>query len=184
MLRQPRRALLALAVILLAAAWSPTMAQVGGPYDLRWGSIDCGGGSSAGGTIVLFATVGQPDAGSASGGAYKIDGGFVPPGPVPSDVEFTEPVAELRLLPAFPNPLTTDASIRFELPREERVRLQIFAADGSLVRRLMDETVSAGRHAAQWDGTNTRGLPTAAGVYLVRLESGRQVKTNKLVVTR
>jgi len=52
-------------------------AQTGGGYDLTWNSIDGGGATfSTGGGYSLGGTIGQADAGAASGGAYSLSGGF------------------------------------------------------------------------------------------------------------
>ena len=52
-------------------------AQTGGGFDLSWSTIDAGGAtSSTGGTFNLGGTVGQPDAGTHSGGTYSLQGGF------------------------------------------------------------------------------------------------------------
>lgn len=47
-------------------------------YDLRRDVVAAGGGRSSGGTFVLRATVGQPEATSAaaSGGTFRLRGGF------------------------------------------------------------------------------------------------------------
>lgn len=53
------------------------VAQSGGTYDLTWNSID--GGSAiqlTGGSYSLGGSVGQPDAGTQSGGNYSLIGGF------------------------------------------------------------------------------------------------------------
>ncbi len=48
-----------------------------GSYDLSWYTIDGGGATfSAGGSYLLGGTIGQPDAGSMSGGSYQLNGGF------------------------------------------------------------------------------------------------------------
>jgi hypothetical protein len=62
----------------LALAGSPAAAQVGGPFNLTWSTIDCGGstGGSSGATFVVAGTGGQPDAGQMSGGAFVVIGGF------------------------------------------------------------------------------------------------------------
>jgi hypothetical protein len=51
-------------------------------YDLSWNTVDCGGGTSTGGTFSLTGTAGQPDAGAMSGGTFTLSGGFwaAPPG--------------------------------------------------------------------------------------------------------
>ncbi len=53
-------------------------ALAAGDYQIDWWTVDGGGGSSqsAGGQYALNGTIGQPDAGSASGGGYTVSGGF------------------------------------------------------------------------------------------------------------
>ena len=68
---------------MLLAGPRTASAQTGGGYDLTWNSIDGGGATfSTGGGYSLGGTIGQADAGAASGGAYSLSGGFwagIPP---------------------------------------------------------------------------------------------------------
>jgi hypothetical protein len=56
------------------------LAQLAGPegtFDLSWHTIDGGGAtSSTGGGFELGGTIGQPDAGTMTGGAFELLGGF------------------------------------------------------------------------------------------------------------
>jgi hypothetical protein len=45
-------------------------------YAIDWHTIDGGGGTSTGGTYAVSGTIGQPDAGRLTGGAFTIEGGF------------------------------------------------------------------------------------------------------------
>src|SRR6476620_2415367 len=64
-------------LILLITSAALTYAQVGGGFDLVWSTVDGGGGTfSTGGGYSLGGTVGQPDAGRHTGGAFTLDGGF------------------------------------------------------------------------------------------------------------
>jgi len=45
-------------------------------YDISWYTIDGGGGTSGNGDFVLNATIGQPDAGTMTGGDFILVGGF------------------------------------------------------------------------------------------------------------
>lgn len=45
-------------------------------YTVDWYSVDGGGGTSTGGVYAVSGTVGQPDAGTMSGGTYTLNGGF------------------------------------------------------------------------------------------------------------
>jgi hypothetical protein len=66
---------LGLTLCILSVLANVAYAQTSG-YNLTWWTIDSGGGSSSGGSYTLSATIGQPDAGQMSGGAYNLAGGF------------------------------------------------------------------------------------------------------------
>ena len=71
-------ALLALFLPIIA----PASVQAAGPYEISWGTIDGGGGTSTGGPYVLTGAIGQPDAAWARGGKFELLGGFWPGGPL------------------------------------------------------------------------------------------------------
>ncbi len=62
------------------AIFAPT--RVSGQYEVRWHTIDGGGGKSTGGTYILTGTIAQPDAGYSYGGDYEVLGGFWPGAPL------------------------------------------------------------------------------------------------------
>lgn len=75
----PRRlfARLLLALSILGVHATSAFGQAGGAYELRSSTIDGGGVTSlSAGTYRVGATIGQPDAGAATGGSYVLDGGF------------------------------------------------------------------------------------------------------------
>ncbi|WP_322496556.1 hypothetical protein [Chloroflexus sp.] len=66
-----------LALMLVVAIAPHAAAQSGGGDNLMWSAIDGGGATfSTGGADALGSTIGQADAGSLSGGAYTLHGGF------------------------------------------------------------------------------------------------------------
>ncbi len=89
-----------------------------------------------------------------------------------------------RLLQSAPNPMTTEATIAFELAREQRVSLRVYDASGRLVRTLLDASFPAGRNGADWDGLADGGRPAASGVYFYRLETADGDLTRKLTLRR
>jgi hypothetical protein len=55
----------------------PSVAPRTGGYEISWYTIDGGGAQNlTGGTYSLSGTIGQYDAGTASGGSYTLAGGF------------------------------------------------------------------------------------------------------------
>ena len=55
---------------------------------------------------------------------------------------------------------------------------------GRLVRRLEAGPRLAGRHAARWDGTDSRGHALPAGVYFVRLNVGGVSSSRRVSLIR
>jgi len=45
-------------------------------YSIDWHTVDGGGGVSTGGVYTVSGTIGQPDAGTMSGGPFTLTGGF------------------------------------------------------------------------------------------------------------
>jgi hypothetical protein len=75
------------------------------------------------------------------------------------------------------NPFYGATSVRLTLAQPARVDIEVFDAQGRLVRRLAHaRSVSAGESAVAWDGLNDRGQPVAAGIYSIRVRTAeRQV---------
>jgi hypothetical protein len=51
-------------------------AAMAADYTIDWYTVDGGGGTSTGGVYSASGTIGQPDAGTMSGGNYSVTGGF------------------------------------------------------------------------------------------------------------
>jgi flagellar hook capping protein FlgD len=171
------------AMMLLGAG--PVCAQSGGAYAMVKSTVDGGGVTlSVGGSYVLGATIGQPDAGSLAGGSYSLRGGFwYPGGPMPTSVRpDAVPPSSFRLVGSAPNPFTRTTAIRFELPRAEHVSLRIYDIDGGLVSTLVDEDLSPQRYERRWDGTDGSGRRVRPGVYLVKLQSASERAASKILV--
>lgn len=88
------------------------------------------------------------------------------------------------LQPAYPNPFNGRTTLRFKVATPGRVQLAVYDTRGRLVRRLLDEPRPAGSYQMNWDGRNERGADMPSGVYLVRLRTGGEVRSGKLVYVR
>jgi hypothetical protein len=85
----------------------------------------------------------------------------------------------------FPNPFNPSTTIRYGLPREERVALTIYNTLGEEVLTLIeDEMQKAGYHAAIWDGRNRAGQVAASGVYIYKLRAGSFTSIKKMALVR
>lgn len=68
-----------------------------------------------------------------------------------------------------PNPARGSALVSYALAHEGNVRLEVFDAQGRLVRTLVEAAQAPSRHDVFWDGRNSRGLSVPSGLYFVRL---------------
>jgi subtilisin family serine protease len=85
---------------------------------------------------------------------------------------------------ARPNPFVRTSMIRFSLPASGIARLKIYDIAGRVVRTLVDGPLQAGMHQRVWDGRAGHGGRALAGVYFARLEAGRGVRTQKMIMLR
>ncbi len=71
-----------------------------------------------------------------------------------------------------PNPFSGTTEIRFELPVPSPVRLEVFDAQGRLVRTLANGDFPVGFHSVVWDQRDAAGARVRPGIYLYRIAAG------------
>jgi hypothetical protein len=80
--------------------------------------------------------------------------------------------------------VTLGGKIRYEVPRNGEISLKIYNLLGQEVRILVNGFVNSGVYNSQWNGRDDSNRRVSSGVYLVRLVSGGQAATAKMVVVR
>jgi len=79
----------------------------------------------------------------------------------------------------YPNPFNPTTTISFSIPQSDMVSLNVYDITGKLITTLINEQLNIGYHSIDWDGTNQ-----SSGMYLVRMESGEYVETQKLLLVK
>jgi hypothetical protein len=79
--------------------------------------------------------------------------------------------------PIYPNPAGATVLIPFSLSERALVRIHVFDALGREVRAFADEMMEPGSHSVIF---NAAGLPP--GVYLCRMEAGRNTASRKMII--
>ena len=87
------------------------------------------------------------------------------------------PIPQFGLSPIRPNPITTQASIAFDVPRRGEVKLEVFGVDGRRVATLASGVWDAGRHEVTW---NAAGV--ASGIYFYSLSTDDRKATRRLAI--
>ncbi|MHB2153841.1 FlgD immunoglobulin-like domain containing protein [Calditrichota bacterium GD2] len=86
----------------------------------------------------------------------------------------------LELNGNFPNPFNPTTTIKFGLPEDGYVQLNIYSMNGQKVRTLIDGQVSKGYHQIVWDGTNESGQWVSGGLYVYELKTDSFFETKKV----
>lgn len=90
---------------------------------------------------------------------------------------------EFTLLNNYPNPFNNSTVIAFDIVSAnelKNVEINIYDIQGNLVKRLVNEVKSPGRHFVNWTGTNDSGQPAASGIYLYRIKYGDKQYIGKM----
>jgi hypothetical protein len=81
-----------------------------------------------------------------------------------------------------PNPFNPATEIRYDVPSNGRVTLEIYDVSGRMVRRLVDDVQSPGPKFVTWKGDDDRGHRVATGVYFYRLTAPGFQRTLKMTL--
>ena len=87
--------------------------------------------------------------------------------------------SKITLAPAYPNPFNPVTTIDFGLPDQVDVSLSVFDMGGRLITELVNSNLPAGFHTYQWNADSY-----ASGVYILRMNVGSEVITQKLLLMK
>jgi hypothetical protein len=83
-----------------------------------------------------------------------------------------------------PNPFNPSTTISYNIAAASEVRLDVYDANGKLVRKLVSGSLPAGSYTAKWDGRSDNGSFLSSGVYFCRLQAGKDSITIKMILLK
>ena len=86
---------------------------------------------------------------------------------------------EFRLMQNYPNPFNNTTTIRYAVPKETFVQLEIFDINGRLVETLKSDLQEPGFYAIKWSGHRV-----ASGIYFIKLEADKTLLTQKMILLK
>ena len=90
----------------------------------------------------------------------------------------TRDISEELLFKVFPNPITTNLTIHFNLVVDDKVKLEIFDMFGRKVNSLIKNNLSVGFHTLKYNVSNLK-----PGIYIFKLTHGTMVASKKIIVS-
>jgi hypothetical protein len=79
----------------------------------------------------------------------------------------------------YPNPFNPSTTIKYSLPEDVRVRINIYNSLGELVAEVINKDYEAGYHKVKFGGTN---IPS--GIYFYRIIAGEFIETKKMILMK
>ncbi len=90
-----------------------------------------------------------------------------------------------RLEPAYPNPFNGQVVVPVSVMGSSRkVELTVLDVLGRRRAQLFSGVLAPGRHVFRWNARDTNGRAVPSGLYFLRLQNGRQVQAEKILLIR
>ena len=82
---------------------------------------------------------------------------------------------EFYLVNNYPNPFNPSTTIKFNLPEDSHVTVEIFNSLGEMVETLVSERLTSGLHEIQRNANNM-----TSGVYFYKINAGSNFEIKKM----
>ncbi len=93
------------------------------------------------------------------------------------------PISHL-ILENYPNPFNPSTSIRYGLPVQSTVNIEIFDTRGRRVEKISFDEQSAGWHQLLWNGYDQYGAKVHSGIYFCRIRTDHDYQTIKMLMLK
>jgi parallel beta-helix repeat protein len=84
----------------------------------------------------------------------------------------------------YPNPFNPTTQIRYDLPEDALVAINIYDLMGRSIKSLLNSNQSAGYRSIQWNATNNLGELVSAGMYIYMIQAGQFRQVRKMVLLK
>ncbi len=89
-----------------------------------------------------------------------------------------------KLLQNYPNPFNPETQIRFQLPQNAFVVVEIYDMLGQHIAGLTNRNYDAGYHSVTWDGKDLNGIQVTSGIYIYRIQAGEFQDVKKMILIK
>jgi len=92
--------------------------------------------------------------------------------------------SNFKLFNNYPNPFNPSTIIKAAIPNSQYVSLKVYNINGELVTTLVNETLNAGYHQFEWNGTNNEGQRVSSGIYFYQISAGELYQVKKMMLLK
>jgi len=91
---------------------------------------------------------------------------------------------KVRAISNYPNPFNPSTTIAFSIPETGRVRVSVYNVKGEKIKDLLNTEMTRGNHRLVWDGRDNCSNPVSSGIYFVRINTGTESHTHKMLLMK
>ena len=84
-----------------------------------------------------------------------------------------------ELLQNYPNPFNAVTTIKYNLPKSEKVQISIYNINGCLLETVKEGTQNPGIHSIKWNAANL-----SSGIYFYEIQAGEYKKVKKALLVK
>jgi hypothetical protein len=84
----------------------------------------------------------------------------------------------------YPNPFNPTTNIKYTIPREGNVNIEVYDITGKLVNTLVNQSMNSGTYNVTWNGTNNSGQNVVSGIYIYRIQANDFVSVKKMILLK
>lgn len=84
----------------------------------------------------------------------------------------------------YPNPFNPSTVIKFEVPQNQNIKINVYNLLGENVIQLFDGELTAGEHEILWNGKNSSWTNVPSGVYIYQIESHGKFLSGKMILQK
>lgn len=93
-------------------------------------------------------------------------------------------VNKVRAITNYPNPFNPDTNISFTLSEKAEANIQIYNLKGQIVREMGVIPYKSGVNTINWDGRDNSHNPVSSGIYFIRINTGTESHTHKMLMMK
>jgi hypothetical protein len=150
-------------------------------YQLTSSTFSNGGIQMSSPVFTVSSTVGQTAVGQSQNNSNLLLSGFWYTKQLLVGIPSEDPTLprEFQLLQNYPNPFNPMTNIKYAVPKQSQVRIEIYNILGQRVRTLLNEEKPPGYYVVEFDASNL-----ASGFYIYRMQAEGFEDIRKMIVTK
>jgi flagellar hook capping protein FlgD len=84
----------------------------------------------------------------------------------------------------YPNPFNPSTTIRYGLPEDSKVNLQVYNVKGQVVKIIDSGMKEAGYHEVIWNGDDSNGKSVSSGIYFYKLQTQDFTTMDRMILLK